>query len=147
MLEKFSLKKQIKELEQHLNIINSNLNELNQISPDTDFNNINLYKQLTLYYLSTKEIEPKNFIKDYIETINNDYMLTFTNEFFDSQAHSLLIETQSLLNIICQCLDLPKVYLSPELMSNKDNLYSINIKPDIMLSKAQAILSSAKLVL
>ena len=147
MLEKFSLKKQIEELEQHLNIINSNLNELNQISPDTDFNNINLYKQLTLCYLSTKEIEPKNFIKDYIETINNDYMLTFTNEFFDSQAHSLLIETQSLLNIICQCLDLPKVYLSPELMSNKDNLYSINIKPDIMLSKAQAILSSAKLVL
>jgi hypothetical protein len=147
MLEKFSLKKQIEELEQHLNIINSNLNELNQISPDRDFNNINLYKQLTLYYLSTKEIEPKNFIKDYIETINNDYMLTFTNEFFDSQAHSLLIETQSLLNIICQCLDLPKVYLSPELMSNKDNLYSINIKPDIMLSKAQAILSSAKLVL
>ena len=147
MLEKFSLKKQIEELEQHLNIINSNLNELNQISPDTDFNNKNLYKQLTLYYLSTKEIEPKNFIKDYIETINNDYMLTFTNEFFDSQAHSLLIETQSLLNIICQCLDLPKVYLSPELMSNKDNLYSINIKPDIMLSKAQAILSSAKLVL
>lgn len=147
MLEKFSLKKQIEELEQHLNIINSNLNELNQISPDTDFNNINLYKQLTLYYLSTKEIEPKIFIKDYIETINNDYMLTFTNEFFDSQAHSLLIETQSLLNIICQCLDLPKVYLSPELMSNKDNLYSINIKPDIMLSKAQAILSSAKLVL
>jgi hypothetical protein len=147
MLEKFSLKKQIEELEQHLNIINSNLNELNQISPDTDFNNTNLYKQLTLYYLSTKEIEPKNFIKDYIETINNDYMLTFTNEFFDSQAHSLLIETQSLLNIICQCLDLPKVYLSPELMSNKDNLYSINIKPDIMLSKAQAILSSAKLVL
>ncbi len=147
MLEKFSLKKQIEELEQHLNIINSNLNELNQISPDTDFNNINLYKQLTLYYLSTKEIEPKNFIKDYIETINNDYMLTFTNEFFDSQAHSLLIETQSLLNIICQCLYLPKVYLSPELMSNKDNLYSINIKPDIMLSKAQAILSSAKLVL
>ena len=70
MLEKFSLKKQIEELEQHLNIINSNLNELNQISPDTDFNNINLYKQLTLYYLSTKEIEPKNFIKDYIETIN-----------------------------------------------------------------------------
>ena len=101
MLEKFSLKKQIEELEQHLNIINSNLNELNQITPDTDFNNINLYKQLTLYYLSTKEIEPKNFIKDYIETINNDYMLTFTNEFFDSQAHSLLIETQSLLNIIC----------------------------------------------
>lgn len=147
MLEKFSLKKQIEELEQHLNIINSNLNELNQISPDTDFNNINLYKQLTLYYLSTKEIEPKIFIKDYIETINNDYMLTFTNEFFDSQAHSLLIETQSLLNIICQCLDLPKVYLSPELMSNKDNLYSINIKPDILLSKAQAILSSAKLVL
>ena len=74
-------------------------------------------------------------------------MLTFTNEFFDSQAHSLLIETQSLLNIICQCLDLPKVYLSPELMSNKDNLYSINIKPDILLSKAQAILSYAKLVL
>ena len=40
MLEKFSLKKQIEELEQHLNIINSNLNELNQISPDRDFNNI-----------------------------------------------------------------------------------------------------------
>lgn len=141
-----------KALETNLQIISEkkkNLDIIMQERPDIKLND--LYLILKMSYTLENHTDFKKFILDY--KLDEEWFAPpLADQIpFSAEAHSLIIETQSQLNVLCAELHLPTVYLStktlPKESSAPTSAQLLTEYPEMTLSKAQSIfLAAQKLV-
>jgi hypothetical protein len=146
MLNLKVLERIIKYLEPNLNTIKTGVstvysvysNHNSTIEPD-------IYDSICVYFKAVNNV--KDTEKEILNLIPALDIFHNTNqELFSSEMHDLIIETQSQLNVLCDELNLPKMYLA-SITSSEDEKLEKLAHPEsaqITLAKAFSVLNAAK---